>query len=175
MMGPQTAGDPVNTQAPTAKKMQPCGPVTSRPGPQSPRSLCPTAHRVREIRLQTQLKEPEGDNRHDADDRGESDGQPHSGLGQGVLGIAWGRKQPVAKGSQADQGRPISPVSIPESSLLPRCLTPWNLGLISFPGCPCRHSLVNPDSSYNAGLHVQTSPGEAAQLQPPSPQAQVTI
>lgn len=45
------------------------------------------ADRVGEIRLQAKPEEAEGNHRHDADSRGEHDGEPHGGLGQGVLGI----------------------------------------------------------------------------------------
>lgn len=55
-----------------------------------PRVDSPSPHRVREIWLQVEPEEPEGNHRHDADDCGEYNGEPHCGLGQRVLGIPWG-------------------------------------------------------------------------------------
>lgn len=62
-------------------------PVTLQLPPKAYSQHCQASHRVREIRLQAKPEEAEGNHRHDADSRGERDGEPHGGLGQGVLGI----------------------------------------------------------------------------------------
>jgi hypothetical protein len=48
------------------------------------------SHRVGEVGLQVEPEEAKGNHRHDADDCSEYYGEPHCGLGQGVLGIPWG-------------------------------------------------------------------------------------
>lgn len=65
-------------------------PATLQLPPKAYGQLCQASHRVGEIRLQAKPEEAEGNHRHDADSRGEHDGEPHGGLGQGVLGIPWG-------------------------------------------------------------------------------------
>lgn len=61
--------------------------VTLQLPPKACGQLCQASHRVGEIRLQAKPEEAEGNHRHDADSCGERDGEPHGGLGQGVLGI----------------------------------------------------------------------------------------
>lgn len=81
---PQRPAAPTQLYSTQAKE---ASPVTLQLPPRAYGQLCQASHRVGEIRLQAKPEEAEGNHRHDADSRGEHDGEPHGGLGQGVLGI----------------------------------------------------------------------------------------